>query len=83
MLTLNYALTASTRGNQQGGVKMTYREQASMFFESLLETLENIDNTEIRERALKGLLRQTEHQLDVIKQLITQKEGITNGNNNN
>ena len=82
MLTLNYALTASTRGNQKGGVKVTYREQASMFFESLLETLENIANTEIRERALKGLLRQTEYQLDVIKQLIRQTEEIIHGNNN-
>ena len=61
---------------------MTYREQASMFFESLLETLESIDNIEIRERALKGLLRQTEYQLDVIKQLIRQTEEIINGNNN-
>ena len=61
---------------------MTHRDTASMLFESLLETIENIDNTEIRGRALKGLLRQTEYQLDVIKQLIKQTEEIINGNNN-
>ena len=53
-----------------------------MLFESLLETIENIDNTELRGRALKGLLRQTEYQLDVIKQLIRQTEEIINGNSN-
>ena len=82
MLTLNYALTDTTRRNKQGGVKMTHREKASMFFESLLETIENIDNTEIREKALNGLLRQTEYQLYVIKQLIKQTEEIINGNSN-
>ena len=61
---------------------MTHRDKASMLFESLLETIENIDNTEIRGRALKGLLRQTEYQLDVIKQLIRQTEEIINGNSN-
>lgn len=61
---------------------MTHRDKASMFFESLLETIENIDNTEIREKALNGLLRQTEFQLNVIKQLINQTQEILNGNNN-
>ena len=61
---------------------MTHRDKASMFFESLLETIENIDNTEIREKALNGLLRQTEFQLTVIKQLINQTGVSTNGNNN-
>lgn len=61
---------------------MTHREKASMFFESLLETIENIDNTEIREKALKGLLRQTEFQLTVIEQLINQTGVSTNGNSN-
>ena len=61
---------------------MTHRDKASMFFESLLETIENIDNIDIRERALKGLQRQTEYQLDVIKQLIRQTEEIINGNSN-
>ena len=61
---------------------MTHRNKASMFFESLLETIENIDNTEIREKALNGLLRQTEFQLNVIKQLINQTQEILNGNNN-
>lgn len=82
MLTLKWALTGFTRRNQQGGVKMTHRDKASMFFESLLETIENIDNTEIREKALNGLLRQTEFQLNVIKQLINQTQEILNGNNN-
>ena len=58
---------------------MTHREKASMFFESLLGTIENIDNIDIREKALKGLLRQTEYQLNVIKQLIKQTEEIING----
>lgn len=61
---------------------MTYREKASMFFESLLDTIENIDNAEIREKALKGLLRQTEFQLTVIEQLINQTGVSTNGNSN-
>ena len=61
---------------------MTHRDKASVFFESLLETIENIDNTEIREKALNGLLRQTEFQLTVIKQLINQTGVSTNGNNN-
>ena len=61
---------------------MTHRDKASMFFESLLETIETIDNNDIREKALKGLLRQTEFQLTVIKQLIQQTEEIINGNNN-
>ena len=61
---------------------MTHREKASMFFESLLETIESIDNTEIREKALKGLLRQTEFQLTVIEQLINQTGVSTNGNSN-
>lgn len=61
---------------------MTHREKASMFFESLLETIENIDNTEIREKALKGLLRQTEFQLTVIEQLINQTGVSTNGSSN-
>ena len=61
---------------------MTHRDKVSMLFESLLETIENIDNTEIRGRALKGLLHQTEYQLDVIKQLIKQTEEIINGNSN-
>ena len=61
---------------------MTHREKASMFFESLLETIENIDNTEIREKALKGLLRQTEFQLTVIEQLINQTGVSTKGNSN-
>ena len=82
MLTLTWALTGFTRRNPQGGVKMTHRDKASMFFESLLETIENIDNTEIREKALNGLLRQTEFQLNVIKQLINQTQEILNGNNN-
>jgi len=82
MLTLNYALTGFTKRNKQGGVEMTHREKASMFFESLLDTIENIDNIDIREKALKGLLRQTEYQLTVIKQLIQQKEEIINGSSN-
>ena len=61
---------------------MTHRDKASVFFESLLETIESIDNTEIREKALNGLLRQTEFQLTVIKQLINQTGVSTNGNNN-
>ena len=61
---------------------MTHRDKASMVFESLLETIENIDNTEIRGWALKGLLRQTECQLDAINQLIRQTEEIINGNSN-
>lgn len=61
---------------------MTHREKASMFFESLLDTIDNIDNIDIREKALKGLLRQTEHQLTVIKQLIQQTEEIINGSSN-
>ena len=61
---------------------MTHREKASMFFESLLDTIENIDNIDIREKALKGLLRQTEYQLTVIKQLIQQTGVSTNGNSN-
>ena len=58
---------------------MTHRDKASMFFESLLDTIENIDNIDVREKALKGLLRQTEYQLTVIKQLIQQTEEIING----
>ena len=61
---------------------MTHRDKASMFFESLLETIENIDNNYIREKALQGLLRQTKHQLNVITQLIKQTGVSTNGNNN-
>ena len=61
---------------------MTHRDKASMFFESLLETIETIDNNDIREKALQGLLRQTEHQLNVITQLIKQIGVSTNGNNN-
>lgn len=61
---------------------MTHREKASMFFESLLDTIENIDNIDIREKALKGLLRQTEFQLTVIEQLINQTGVSTNGNSN-
>lgn len=61
---------------------MTHREKASMFFESLLDTIENIDKIDIREKALKGLLRQTEYQLTVIKQLIQQTEEIINGSSN-
>ena len=58
---------------------MTHREKASMFFESLLDTIENIDNIDIREKALKGLLRQTEYQLT---ELIRQTEEIINGSSN-
>ena len=61
---------------------MTHREKASMFFESLLEAIDNIDNIDIREKALNGLLRQTEYQLTVIKQLIQQTEEIIYGNSN-
>ena len=61
---------------------MTHREKASMFFESLLEAIDNIDNIDIREKALKGLLRQTEYQLTVIKQLIQQTEEVIYGNSN-
>ena len=58
---------------------MTHRDKASMFFESLLDTIENIDNIDIREKALKGLLRQTEYQLT---ELIRQTEEIINGSSN-
>lgn len=62
---------------------MTLRDKLSMFFESLLEQVENIDNPEIKEKALNGLLTQIEFHLTEVKQLASNNnnnyKGTTNG----
>jgi len=58
---------------------MTLRDKLSMFFESLLAEVELIDNTEIKGKALQGLLTQVDYHLKEVKQ----RAYATRMNNNN
>lgn len=60
---------------------MTIRDKLSMFFESLLEQVEGIDNEEIKEKALKGLMTQLEFHLMEVEQ-VALNINKTKGNNN-
>jgi len=51
---------------------VTHKEKLSMFFISLLEEIEGIDNEDIKKRALAGLLQQVEFQLTEIQYLVRQ-----------
>lgn len=53
---------------------MTTKEKVSLFFNSILEEVEKIENKEIRDKALMGLLQQVEFQLTNIKTFIKENK---------
>ena len=60
---------------------MTLKEKLSMFFEHLLEQVEEIDNKEIKEYALRGLEQQVVNQMHIIHKMLDNQEQ-TKGDNN-
>jgi len=60
---------------------MTLKEKLSMFFEHLLEQVEEIDNKEIKEYALRGLEQQVVNQMHSIHKMLDNQEQ-TKGDNN-
>lgn len=57
---------------------MTYKEKLSICFNSLLEEIDKIDNKEIQEKAVLGLLQVVTNQLTELKTYLS--KGDDNGN---
>lgn len=61
---------------------MTYKEKLNILFIDLIEKIEAIDNDDIRDKALGGMLQQVEYQLSVIKELKRRINGSSESSNN-
>ena len=59
---------------------MTLRDKLSMFFDVLLQEVDKIDNTEIKEIALKGLESQLKYHIEVVRNNV---KNINKKENNN
>jgi len=47
---------------------MTLRDKLSMFFDTLLQEVDSIDNNKLKAIALEGLLTRIQYYLDTVKQ---------------
>lgn len=56
---------------------MTIREKLSIFFNRLLDEVEEIDNEQIKQYALLGLLQQVENNMNEVSKLLIGTYPIT------
>lgn len=61
---------------------MTLRDKLSMFFDVLLQEVENIDNQRIKEIALKGLESNLKYHIEVIRDNVKNINKQQKENNN-